>query len=407
MATQEKILEELAKATGPTPLPDLGKKLGEKVNEFSSQLKRLVKKGEIEETDAGLLISTEGRDRLYKPSQIEAKLTEYDYFRELGKSIGIPPDILNVTVEHVWKGGSWKDLNWVWKALGEMGIRSEIKGRWFHAWRSYLHQPVPSEIATEVAPEKTEKGEGKKEGAAKEKRAYIISLENLPIYVGEGLGDLDEDRAFELAKIRATRGIVQQQGQPLTPGTMAEEVTKILTAVREFSGPETKGKSWVVSEGEEGFDVLPIEEGKPVVVGGHKGGDPPTKVIYVDENGDVKELPAGSPIVIKRDVSGGSPAKQFLIDKGSGSITEVQPGQPVVIIRESAPPSSQAPMIQAVGPDGNPLIIDLSSYFKLEEHKAKIVRDTEVHDAKMDLFKGFKDLVSKATKAAGHMAEEK
>jgi len=97
--------------------------------------------------------------------------------------------------------------------------------------------------------------------------------------------------------------------------------------------------------------------------------------------------------------------KQYLIDRGTGVVTEVAPGQPVVIIKDSPPPS-ESPLIQATDANGNPLKIDLSTFFKLEEHKAKMESDKESHEARMEIGKAFKDLLSKASTAVGRMQEE-
>jgi len=51
----------------------------------------------------------------------------------------------------------------------------------------------------------------------KGERAYIISDDSLPVYVGDGLGDLDYKDAFELCVIKRTA-----QGLPATPEIISQ-----------------------------------------------------------------------------------------------------------------------------------------------------------------------------------------
>jgi len=56
------------------------------------------------------------------------------------------------------------------------------------------------------------------------KRAYVLGPDDLPIYVGEGVGDLDYNDAVNLSAIRvAARGGLQS-GQTVTPGGISQIV---------------------------------------------------------------------------------------------------------------------------------------------------------------------------------------
>jgi len=113
-------------------------------------------------------------------------------------------DLIDVTSNHVWAGGDFRDLTWVWAALGEMGIRQDLKGRWWNAWRSFLKQGIPPELLGEVTigTEALAREEGspvKKTG-----RDYII-IDDEPARVGDGLGDYTMQDAKDILSIRALR----------------------------------------------------------------------------------------------------------------------------------------------------------------------------------------------------------
>jgi len=106
----------------------------------------------------------------------------------------------------------------------------------------------------------------------------------------------------------------------------------------------------------------------------------------------------------KTQTPAASPSKQILYDKRTGEVTEVAPGQPVIIMRENAA-VSQATPIQVKDKDGNPMVLDLSTYIRLEEHKEKQRRDEDSHQVKMDIAKTFKEALNRAGKALANMGE--
>lgn len=66
-------------------------------------------------------------------------------FIDLGKRCGVTPDeLVGLTADHIWNGGDFKNLDWVATALDQMGIRHDLRNRWYHAWRTYLHLPMPA-----------------------------------------------------------------------------------------------------------------------------------------------------------------------------------------------------------------------------------------------------------------------
>ena len=175
MATKEQMLGILAGETGPMNRAVLSKKLGVPTSSFQSQLDRLEKQKLVERNEQNEYTITEaGREFvLAQPPPEETppgeeteeslRTTEYQQFVGMGKITGVVPmALIEQVATHIWRGGDFRDLTWVWKGLTEMGIRPDLAQRWFHSWRSFLHQAIPSELAASVgAP--TEKGAAKAE----------------------------------------------------------------------------------------------------------------------------------------------------------------------------------------------------------------------------------------------------
>ena len=388
MATREQILEILVSESGPVNQAMMSEKLGERISSFSTQLGRMVDQGLVEKNEQKEFSITEegrafalreaevrqaagvgGTDGTLPPTEESLKTTEYQTFIELGKITGVAPlPLIGQTANHIWRGGDFRDLAWVWKGLTEMGIRPDLAQRWFHSWRSYLHQAIPPGLASKTgAGVEEETIAGKEETAAgKGKRDYILSGNDTPLYVGEGLGDLDYDDAVRLSTVRAAalaRGGNQPApgGQPATPGTMAEDMAKVFNAVKEFIGPQSKGKSYIVKPGEEGYMVEEVEEGKPTLIATPGSGNTnPSPSFLIDSQGNVEEIAPGHPVVIKQAAPPSSPGKTYLVRQTpEGMVTEeFDVGKPIIINAPAPSPGSNLPPMlpfPVIGNDGQPV----------------------------------------------------
>jgi len=407
MAKNEEILRALAAESGPASLKRLADVMGLPSSaEIGAQLKRMESQGLVERNEAKeYLLTDQGRAKaLEAESEEETEetlgVTEYQQFIKLGKTTGVTPyQLIKQTADHVWRGGDYRDLEWVAKAFQEMDIRSDLAKRWWHSWRSYLHQPVPAS-ATPLfsSSSKEEPKEAKEETPPKGVRSHILDADDKPVYVGEGLGDLDYKDAIRIAEVRAAaKARLNQPTQSV--GSMGDEMVKVIRAIQETM-PQSQSRSYIVKPSQDGYQVEEVEEGKPLIVPSPANNNTASPSYLVNSDGEIQEIKPGQPIVIKQTPPPASQAAtHYLIDKSTGEVKEVSGNQPVVIIREQAPQQSQAPMIQAVDPNGNPLVIDLATYFKLEEHKAKQRREEESHEVKMEISKGFKDLITKAATA--------
>jgi len=432
MASKEQIFGILAEASGPMSRLALEEKVGESYRRFQTQLDRWVKQELIEDTgEHHYVLTDKGREEALegfiekihvdiptadKVEGVEGKeeetqattgTTEFDQFMRLGKNIGVVPNnLIQVVANHVWNGGDFDDLKWVAQALQEMGIRRDLASRWFNSWRSHLKQPMPTGLPHDFLPpeerSKEEKAQISKASSAG-KRDYILAEGNLPVKVGDGLGDLDYQDALDLAKLREARG--KGDGRPDSPGTMADEVTKIFNAFKTVMGDQTAGKSWVVKPGAEGYEVTEAPPGQPLIIP-QPGAAKPSPSFYIDSEGKTTELQPGQPLVIVKEAPRTTPTgQQYLINQSTGEVREVAQGQPIIIKTESTP-TSQATPIQLKDKDGNPIILDLSTFIRLEEHKEKQRRDDESHQVKLEIAKEFKGLLGHAQKALANMGEE-
>jgi len=292
--------------------------------------------------------------------------------------------------------------------LTEMGVRPDLAQRWFHSWRSFLHQAIPPDLASSLVgtPQTlAEKAATKTEVVGRGKRDYILGPNDTPIKVGEDLGDLDYEDAVRLSTVRAAaqaRGVtvVGPQGQPATPGTMADEVVKIWNAFKQTMGPQIKGKSYIVKPGEEGYIVEEVEEGKPTIIATPGPGNiNPSPSFLTDGEGNVTELPPGRPVVIKQPPTSPQPGKTFIVKQTpeGAVVEEYEGGKPIIINAPASPSSGMAPVLPfpVLGSDGksvtdangNPVYANIEPMLKWLGFQSEQKRADERHGALIGLVK--------------------
>lgn len=432
MASKEQVLGVLAAASGPMSRAEIEEEVGESfrglytqfvsrwmktdhlIEDVGDQHYVLTDKGREEALKVGEFKDIDREPAFAKPSTEEPGLagneatqeslatTEYQQFLKLGKMTGVVPlALIKQTADYIWDGGDFRDMKWVRQAMKDMDIRDDLAGRWWSSWRGKMHRPIPSDLPADLLPGKKAEGqEERKEGAGK--KDYILSEDDHPINVGEGLGDLDYKDAVDLAKIRAARS----RGVASTGiGSPVDDAIKIVNLVKSHEGEKAVGKSYVVKPGEDGsFQVEEAEPGKPILIQASQAAKPAAPSFYVDSDGTVKELPPGQPVVIIKEApkAVATSGTHYLVDQ-KGEVKEIAPGQPIVIIRESA--QLQSTPIQVKDKDGNPMVLDLATFVKLEEHRDKQRHDEESHETKMEIAKSFKSMLEKAGTALGHIVE--
>lgn len=416
MATREQIFPILCEASGPMSRQAIEEKVGESYRKFQTQLNRWVKQGLIEDKgDHHYVITEKGRDvalqvefdNLGEDDPITAVIgevestqhttgtTEYQQFLRLGKNIGVVPiTLIKVTTEHVWNGGDFRDLKWVAQALQGMGIQRDLAIRWLNAWGSHLKQPMPTDLLHELLPPEARKGEEKTAAEKKGILTHDIDGNGYPVYVGEGLGALTHTEAFELAKINASakaKGAAQARSESPGDSLAVKAVEKIITDMDAQHEPPTDETTKVINQIKALKDLLGKDETP-------SSGDEAAKLISTFKS--LRELfgdgsPFGSP-----KVSQTSPVDEAtkLVNTFKSLRDLFGEASPF-----GSPHASQSTPIQVTDKDGKPLILDLGTFIRLEEHRDKQRRDEESHETKLEIAKGFKEMLKTASTALGNV----
>lgn len=416
MANKEQILGLLAKASGALSRQQIEEEIGESYRKFQTQLDRWEKLELIvNEGDHCYVISEKGREELGRAgseggeggdvndeARIIAKeiasdshtITDKEKFIQLGIDAGMTnKNLLRGTTTLIWNRGDPRDLESVWQGFNESNIDRDIAKRWFNFWAAHIKKDVPLNIAKETS------GVGwAKDNSGKEKQPLTHDMDRYgnPVYVGEGQGALTHDEAFELAKIRsAARAKADGEARSETPGDALAKraVEKVIEDMGTGQAPPVDETARLINQ------VKAIQE-----VLGMDG-----KKNNAEELTNLVSLIKGLKEIFGDSKPNANPAaatvKSVLVDNRTGQMTEIAPGQPIVIRQESAP-VSQATPIQMKDKDGNPMVLDLSTYIRLEEHREKLRHDDESHQVKMEIAKGFKQFLNNAQNALSHMKEE-
>lgn len=267
------------------------------------------------------------------------------------------------------------------KALQDMNIQRDLANRWFRGWAAHLKVPMPSDLPAEFLTPEARKGT--EQGRVKEddgKKDYIIDEHDNPQYVGEGNGSFGREYALDLAKIKAGRRVtgadaakrespgdalasraVEKVIQDMQAGGQnlpVDETAKVLSqvkALQEILGMGDKPKS-----GDDIGQILTAFKSLKEIFGDNK---PPASIVQ---------------------------PRQMLIDRNTGKIEEVQPGNPIIIQTMPAASQSQSVPIQIKDKDGNPMVFDIETLFRLEDHRDKGRREEESHQTRMDIAKGYR-----------------
>jgi hypothetical protein len=426
MATNQEVMAELAKQTGPASRDEIAKAMGCKVNDIATPLKRLTEKDPplVTTNDEGNYSLTDaGRKELNPVTEESAGITEFQEFLKFGKAVGVSPDIAQLTADHVWRAGDPNNLEWVLTGLTEQGIRKDLRERWFHLWRGYLHQPT-SPAMQELLKRNKENDDTTPAVVTDSKEAvkgstrlrdYIIDGNNNLLYVGEGNGDYEYLDALKITTLREARAaripVAGAEGAGVKSSPI-NDAKDLLMAVNELNGGNGKRKTVMLIPNEEGgYTLQEIEAGSTVSIPRSGGVAAAPKGFFIDpETNEVKEIDPMKPTIIIKNAPAPQGDRQLAVTKNylykeDGSMVEIEAGKPI-IIHEAAKNSGSTSMLNAVTPDGKSIVIDIDSYFKLEDHKAKIQREQESHEMKMDFMKTVKDFASKGVKALGHMTPE-
>jgi len=241
MASITELLEALNIEAAAVSTADLASKLKASREGTLKQLNREKDKGYVDgNSQEGWLITESGRKALEKggihPSMIDEGVTPRQQFEAIGRRIGIKEDRIVLATDIVWSG-DYDDIKWVWEALGQADIAADLRNVWVNAWRAKLHKGIPPELETELtgaskAEEKAEAKAGVKETGG---RDYILD-DDMPVRVGQGVGDFDLQTAKELATLRALKDRFSKGGTASTGAAppVDQRLPELITALAAF-----------------------------------------------------------------------------------------------------------------------------------------------------------------------------
>lgn len=394
MAYREQILGILSGESGPMNKAVMSKRLGVPTSSWQTQADRLEKQGLVEKNEQKEYTITEaGREvALAQPpeppeppppepgeeTEESLKTTEYQQFIKMGKDTGVVPlALIEQVATHIWRGGDYRDLKWVWQGITEMGIRPDLARRWFHSWRSFLHQPIPLELAIEVAAPQTSAEKTAKVALGKE-RDYIL-VDDVPVRVGQGIGDFDLESAKELAALRALKDRFSKGGTASTgaapPGAappVEQRLPELITALAAFKEkPNDESVNTLLKElSDTKFDALKQE-------------------------------------IISRIPQVAEP-KSFIqqMTEFGAAMTNLGPIlRSILGIPETPPPGPPTTTpIQLTDEKGNPMVMDIQSLISLKKFEGEERRADAEQKTKQETGAAMRDFMSKIGSAAAKMA---
>ena len=373
MAGIPQLLEALNTKGAAVSLAELAKELGASNETTLKQLKREKDKGTVDgNVKEGWLITDGGRKALeteIHPTMIDEGVTPRQQFEAIGQRIGMKGDRIVLAADIVWSG-DYTDIKWVWEALGQADIANDLRSVWVNAWRAKLHKAIPPELEVALTgATKSAAGEGETSTTtAKVLPRDFIIVDDEPVRVGAGLGDYSLQDAKDIMAIRALKNRFAGTAQAgAVQSSATEKVSELLTAMEPYIN--------------KGSDLSALKETLAAQLAQMR-----------------QEIMGHIP------QQGAAPLPKSWIDQ----LTELSSALPMLKSILGVPEQSSNPFFptKVTGLDGQPAIMDLTQALDLRKFMAEERRADEGHKTKMDIAKGFKDLLNKAGTAVSHTGEE-
>ena len=424
MANQNEVLQALLSEEKVVSTDDLAEKLNTTKDTIRAQCSRLKGKGYVDgSTKEGWAITTEGREVLERQEKIPTTpedvgadtKSKLDYY---GKLAGVPPDLVLATSE-IMLTGDPEDLEHAWEAMTQMDVPIGNRRRWFNLWRNYLKQGIPPQLKEKVSGAlETEEGEEEStEVSRKDKgRDYIIA-DDVPVFVGEGQGDFSLKDAKDILGMRALRARVAGSTGSPPQGVSMQDILAIIDKINEGRGAGSPSKSYVVTQGEEGAEIQEVEAGKPLILN-QVGGTKPGTTYLVDNEGQLKEMQPGEPIVIRQQAPPVPQAKTYVVRQTpEGIITEeYDPSHPIILNNPSPgdgmlPGGLPFPVFGGDGKpvydaEGRPVYADIEPTMKWLKFQNEQRREDERHGSLMGIGKTVRENLGDGIMALKRAAEE-
>ncbi|MCK5235867.1 MAG: hypothetical protein KAR06_02685 [Deltaproteobacteria bacterium] len=372
---QKQILQFMAGQSAARPFKEMAKESGIAAPSFRSQLSKLREENLVEATDEDNLIwvITDAGMELIKSGEADLSrqdvgLTERQIFEQKARAIGgIPAEKLTVITDMVWSRDPHK-LEEVWHALNETNLPIDIRRMLFSSWRSYLRQQgMPVELpesikeAVETAPGGQAKEKPKKDGESLD--YFIQNGEIIRGPHGSGdftLADAKEILALEALKLRFTPGATGAQA------TVPDSISSLINALTPLLKSET-------------------------------------------DQGILKELLESKISIMTQELKGLIPIQkeEKTFFQQLSELKEIGPllksifGIPEQAAQQAG---AQVQPIQLQTPDGQPVVIDLSTFFTMEKFKREQKREDAADERRDAMSKTFRTLMDKLGNAAGRVA---
>jgi DNA-binding transcriptional regulator YhcF (GntR family) len=71
-------------------------------------------------------------------------------FLEIGKAIGVPPNLVLLTTDYIWNMGCYMEPARMWHDLAPIDLRWDLRRFWFYAWFAHLRRKIPEDIRSEI-----------------------------------------------------------------------------------------------------------------------------------------------------------------------------------------------------------------------------------------------------------------
>jgi len=363
-----------------------------------------------------------------------AGLSPYQHFKTLGLKIGVVSDIVDVVTDHVFNGGKYTDIKWVYRGLAEMAIRDDILKRWAGSWSSYLQKSMPAEqveqlkqqaeqVEAELKTSETSKVVGDKD--------FIVEDGQVE-YIGPGVGMFTANQAIQVAAItrrkNPTADALASIQKPMGPTELLDFFTKLQAMQKASAGTDqTVPSSFVVTMNPDGTSdikeykasgpiviekpqpaakvqsfmltpdgVVELEAGKPAVFQRPAAQQP--EIWVVGSDGQLVKSEAGKPIILKQAPPADQGSRVILV-KPTGELVEWDPKKPIVITREE--PKGDFPMpISVVDEKGNPMRMDLNALITWKKYESEEKRADDRAKTLKDLIGTVREELPKMLQAA-------
>jgi hypothetical protein len=384
-------------------IAELSKETGSTEDTLRKQLSTLKSKGYADgNSKEGWAITPEGRAAFERKEQIpltakdvgsdpESKLKYY------GGLAGVTPDIILATVELIITGDS-EDLEHVWKCMTEMDVPIAERRRWFALYRNHLKLGIPPNLREQVGGASEETAEGARgdiDSSSKDRGRDYIIIDDSPVFVGAGQGDMSLKDAKDVIGMRALKARFTGAGGSPSQGWGIKDLTELIDKITEKRGEGSQAKIYALEQGEQGAILKEVKPGEPLNLN-PPGGGKTQPLLIIDNDGVVQELKPGLRIGSKPSNGNPPPAKFTLVRQtDTGIVKEEHNAGDVIILGGTSQGSGGGmgvpfPVFDSDGKpvtdsQGRPVYANLDSTLKVLGWRDEQRRANERHEAIMGL----------------------